>query len=85
MVANVHLIKCFPLRRHLLGHANEFNAGTGEAGTEEASCSAQLSDRSTDLQCNVLSEVECSEVSVEEWDELEDDNIKDRVALFLLD
>lgn len=64
-------------RRHLLGHAVEFDTGT------EESCSVELPDRSADTQCNVLSEVECTETSVEEWDELEEDNIKDRVALFL--
>ena len=57
-------------------HAIEF-----DAGTEEESCSVQLSDRLADPQCNVLCEVECNETSVEEL-ELEDNNIKDRVALF---
>lgn len=65
-------------RRHLLGHAIEF-----DSGAEEESCSVELPDKSSDPQCNVLCEVECSESSVEEWDELEDDNIRDRVALFL--
>lgn len=47
-------------RRHLQGHAIEFNAGTEQEGS-----SSQLFDGalSPDLQCGVLGEVECRDFS----------------------
>ena len=63
-----------------MGHSFEFDVESVEEGT-----SAQLSDWSIspDPEPNVFGETECSETAVEEWDELPDESIKDRVALFL--
>ncbi|XP_027141579.1 uncharacterized protein LOC109140341 [Larimichthys crocea] len=67
-------------RRHLMGHSFDFDVESVEEGSL-----AQFSDWSIspDPEPNVLGEVECSETAVEEWDELPDESIKDRVALFL--
>nr|XP_054591281.1 uncharacterized protein LOC129155120 isoform X1 [Nothobranchius furzeri]XP_054591300.1 uncharacterized protein LOC129155133 isoform X1 [Nothobranchius furzeri]XP_054591301.1 uncharacterized protein LOC129155133 isoform X1 [Nothobranchius furzeri]XP_054591321.1 uncharacterized protein LOC129155141 isoform X1 [Nothobranchius furzeri]XP_054591322.1 uncharacterized protein LOC129155141 isoform X1 [Nothobranchius furzeri]XP_054591360.1 uncharacterized protein LOC129155163 isoform X1 [Nothobranch len=64
-------------RRHIIGHAIEFDIETEESSTGE------LPDSSVDPHLSVLNEVECCETTAEHWDELEEDNIKDRVALFL--
>lgn len=71
-------------RRHLLGHVVEFEP-EHESFVEPAQ-STSLDPHSNvlcEVGCSGLCEVEDSESTVEQWDELEDESITDRVALFL--
>ncbi|XP_029942559.1 uncharacterized protein LOC115384425 [Salarias fasciatus] len=64
-------------RRHLLAHAIEFDISTEGEGSP-----ATHPERSEEPEGSISDELEWADTS-QAWDDLEEDSIKDRVALFL--